>query len=100
MENWNISPHKKGNTFNKKKITFPFSIKNCIINIQFKNYNIGSAVIEWTTRNNSLSRQNDNAVIMESRILDVPLGTYSADVNVIFENGNFETYFTANLQII
>lgn len=100
MENWNISPHKKGNTFGNKKITFPFSIKRCKINMKFTNFNVRNDVIEWSTENNTLIKETDYRILMKSRLLNVPIGTYSADVNVTFEDGSIQTYFTANLQII
>lgn len=100
IENWNIAQHRKGNTFNKRKITFPFNIRNCNIVMKFKTSSFGNTIVEWNTTNGSLFKQTDNIIIMQNRILDIPLGTYDADFNITFEDGNIQTYFTATLQII
>ncbi len=100
MANWNIGKHIKGDTFNQRKITFPFDITDCIIKMQFKINPVGNASFEWSTENDTFEKISSTEIIMKSRILDVTVYNYIADLEVTFQDGDVYTYFTANLQVI
>ena len=53
---WKIKPHIKGDTFNSRKIKFPFDITNCLIEMQFRPYGEGSVFFNWTTKNNTFEK--------------------------------------------
>lgn len=96
---WTIPPHIKGDTFNSRKITFPFDISNCRIDMQFR-MGGGIVIFQWSTENNTFEKINANEVIMNSRILDFRSGNYISDLQVTFSDGTIYTYFKANLQIM
>ncbi len=97
---WKIKPHIKGDTFNSRKITFPFDITNCLIEMQFRPYGEGSVFFNWTTENNTFEKISSTEIIMKSRILDQRIGNYVSDLQVTFLDGTVYTYFKANLQIL
>lgn len=96
---WTIQPHIKGDTFNSRKITFPFTITDCVIEMQFK-MGGGSVIFAWTTENNTFEKISSTEIIMKSRILDQRVGSYISDLQVTFLDGTVYTYFKANLQIL
>lgn len=99
IPNWTIPPHIKGDTFNSRKITFPFDITDCRIDMQFK-MGGGSPIFQWSTEDNTFEKINANEVIMNSVILNFRPGGYVSDLQVTFLDGTVYTYFTAKLQII
>ncbi len=100
MANWSIPKHIKGDTFNQRKITFPFDITDCVIKMQFRVTSVSNIVLEFTTENNTFEKISSTEVLMKSRILNVSASNYIADLEVTFLDGTVYTYFTANLQII
>ncbi len=53
METWTIRPHYKDNTFNARRLTFPFTITDCDIIMELKlanNVNPTSNVFVWETQ--------------------------------------------------
>jgi len=99
MENWNIGTHIKGDTFNQRKITFPFDITDCVIKMQFRTNPIGAVAFYWSTENDTFEKISTTEIIMKSRILDTYVANYISDLEVTFQDGTVYTYFTANLQI-
>jgi len=100
MTNWNIGQHVKGDTFNQRKITFPFDITDCIIKMQFRVNPISAVVFFWSTENDTFEKISTTEIIMKSRILDTYVSNYVSDLEVIFQDGTVVTYLTANLKII
>jgi hypothetical protein len=68
--------------------------------MQFRTSDFSNIIATWNTSDNTFLKETEYTLIMKSRIIDIPLGTYEADLNIIFEDGNIQTYFTATLQII
>lgn len=100
IPNWTIKPHIKGDTFNSRKITFPFEITNCRIDMQFKQNATTRIIFNWTTENNTFEKISSTEIIMKSRILDIGVSNYISDLQVTFEDGTVYTYFKASLQIL
>ncbi len=100
MSNWDISRHIKGDTFNQRKITFPFDITDCKIEMQFKIDPTSSTVFYWSTVDSTFEKINSTTVIMKKRILNFPVSNYISDLQVTFLDGSVQTYLNANLQII
>lgn len=97
---WTIKPHIKGDTFNSRKITFPFDITNCRIDMQFKLTPISREIFSWSTEDNTFEKISATEVIMNSRILNFHTANYVSDLQVTFLDGTVYTYFKANLQIL
>lgn len=100
IQTWVIKPHIKGDTFNSRKITFPFDITNCIIEMQFKVTVRAGVSFAWSTEDDTFEKISSTEVIMKSRILDFSVSGYISDLQVTFEDGTVYTYLRANLQII
>jgi len=96
---WIINPCKKGDTINSKKITFPFDITDCIISMQFKLSANAKTIFEWSSEDDTFEKISSTEIIMKSRILDVLPFTYLSDLQVIFNNGEVQTYLNAELTI-
>lgn len=99
IQTWTIRPHIKGDLFNNRKITFPFNITNCKVDMQFKQSASNMPVFSWSTEDATFEKNGDS-VIMKSRILDFTAGNYISDLQVTFADGTVQTYFKANLQIL
>ena len=97
---WTIKPHIKGDTFNSRKITFPFDITDCLIEMQFRQNAVSRVIFNWTTENNTFEKISSTEIIMKSRILDFGVSNYVSDLQVTFLDGTVYTYFKANLQIL
>ena len=97
---WTIKPHIKGDTFNSRKITFPFDITNCRIDMQFKLIAISRTAFAWSTEDDTFEKTSSTEVVMNSRILDFNTATYISDLQVTFPDGTVYTYFKASLQIL
>ena len=101
IQTWTIKPHIKGDTFNSRKITFPFEITDCRIDMQFRLNGTGTSIFEeWSTENLTFEKISATEVIMKSRIINQKVGTYTSDLQVTFEDGTVYTYFKASLQIL
>lgn len=99
VQTWTINPHIKGDTFNSRKITFPFDITNCEIKMQFRQQELGSSFFEWDTENETFEKISATEIIMKGRILNFSPYTYISDLQVIFHDSTVVTYFKANLKI-
>ena len=97
---WNIKPHIKGDTFNSRKITFPFDITYCRIDMQFRKQPNDTIVFEWSTEDDTFEKLSSTEIIMKSRILNEKVDIYYSDLQVTFQDGTVYTYFKANLQIL
>ena len=100
IQTWTIKPHIKGNTFNSRKITFPFDITNCRIDMQFRQNTNGKIEFKWSTIDGTFEKISATEIIMKSRILNFNASTYISDLQVIYEDGTSYTYFKADLQIL
>lgn len=101
LKTWTIKePHIKGTTFNERKITFPFDITNCKIDMHFKQNILSKPVFYWSTIGNSFEKISSTEIKMKSCILDFPVGNYLADLQVTYQDGTIYPYFKASLQII
>lgn len=93
-------PHIKGNFFNNRHFTFPFSIANCVIIMQFKQ-GIGNRVVfSWSTEDDSFERISDFKIKMKGKILNYAVGTYISDLLVIFPDNVPYTQFKYNIEIV
>jgi hypothetical protein len=100
IQTWAIKPHIKGDTFNSRKITFPFDITDCRIDMQFKVTVRAGISFAWSTEDNTFEKISSTEVIMKSRILGEAVSGYISDLQVSFEDGTIYTYLRANLQIL
>jgi hypothetical protein len=100
IKTWPIYPQTKNDTFNNRKLTFPFDITNCDIKMQFKQSIVGRVVFEWSTEDSTFQKISTTEIIMKSRLLNYPAGIYYSDLQVTFQDNTVFTYFNANLQII
>lgn len=96
---WNIKTHIKGNTFNSRKITFPFDITNCRIDMQFRKQANDTIAFAWSTEDDTFDKISATEITMKARILDVPDGIYISDLQVIFSPTDILTYFKARIEI-
>ena len=90
----------KGDTFNSRKITFPFVITNVKIEMQFKLRAVAQTSFFWSTVDNTFEKINATEIIMKSRILDFPADSYISDMQFTYENGTVITHLKANLKIV
>lgn len=97
---WKIRNHTQGDTFGSRRITFPFDITNCRIDMQFRQVLNGTIYFFWSTENLTFEKISANTIIMKGRILDSQVAPYISDMQIIFQDGTVETYFNANLRII
>lgn len=100
MNTWTIKPHYKGRTFNTRKITFPFDVTGCIIEMDFKLQNSKDPVFLWSTIDNTLDIISSTEVLMTERILDVPVNSYISDLKITFPDGKIYTQFFISLQVL
>jgi hypothetical protein len=96
---WKIRPHKKGDTFNSRKINFPFDITDCRIDMHFRKQANGLIVFSWSTENDTFEKISATEVTMKSRILDNATGVYISDLQVVFPDTTVFTYFNARIEI-
>jgi hypothetical protein len=100
MKQYTFPEQTKGDTFNSRKITFPFDISNCQIKMEFK-YKIGNKVaFFWSTEDDSFTNLSPNEIVMTSRILDEIPNIYVYDLQIIFPGGETKTYFGGTMKII
>lgn len=97
---WKIKPHIKGDTFTSRKITFPFDITTCGIDMQFRQVANSRVYFFWSTENDTFEKINTTQIIMKSRILDEQQGVYVSDLQITFADGTVKTYLNATLQMI
>lgn len=100
IQTWQIPQHIKGDTFNSRKITFPFLITGCIIEMQFKATATGKTIFKWSTADGTFDVISATEMIMTERILDFPVYSYVSDLQIIFPDETVRTYFNAYLPII
>lgn len=106
IPNWRIKQSTgnfdfiKGDTLNSRKITFPFEITNCRIDMQFRKQANDTIVFKWSTEDDTFEKISENEIIMKSINLNFPPYNYISDLQVIFENGTILTYFKASLNIV
>lgn len=99
MKSYQFPNHIKGDTFFSRKITFPFDISDCEINLDFR-FPIGDKLaFSWSTEDLTFEKINQNQIVMKSRILDLQPITYNYDLQVTFNNGDKKTYFGGTMEI-
>jgi hypothetical protein len=97
---WKPRPHKKGDTFNSRKITFPFDITDCRIDMQFRKQANDVIVFSWSTEDDTFEKISATEVTMKSKKLNEAPGVYISDLQITFANNNVYTYFDVVLKII
>ena len=97
---WTINPHIKGNTFNSRKITFPFDITDCRIDMQFRKQANDTIAFAWSTSDDTFDKISSTELIMKSRKLDAAAEVYISDLQVIFSDETIITYFNVRLEIL
>ena len=102
LKTWEIKSHKKGDTFNSRKFTFPFDITDCRIDMQFRKQANDVIDFFWTTEgaDPTFVKISATEVIMkEVKQLDNNAGIYFSDLQIIFLNETVYTYLKARLEI-
>lgn len=97
VDNYNFI---KGDTLNSRKITFPFDITNCRIDMQFRKQANDTIAFKWSTEDNTFEKISATEIIMKSINLNFQPFNYISDLQVIFENGTVLTYFKSSLNIV
>ena len=92
------------NTITLKSRGLSIDLSNCIINIQVRSYtNLASPVVfEFSTLDNSILIISpiDGIINIPSQIIDIPVGNYKYDLQIIFPSGIKKTYLTGNWEIL
>ncbi len=96
---YNFPDITKGNTFNSRKITFPFSITGACIVMQFRRRAESAVIFEWKTADDTIEILSDTEVLMTSRDLDYPVYSYKYDMVVTLLSGVTFTYFEGTMTI-
>lgn len=96
---YNFPEITKGNTFNSRKITFPFSITGACIVMQFRRRSETAVIFEWKTADNSFQIINATQVLMTSKNMDYGAYSYVYDMVVTLVSGDSFTYFEGTLKI-
>lgn len=90
----------KGDTFNSRKITFPFDITNIEIEMQFKLRAGAQTNFYWSTTNGTFEKISTTEIIMKSRILNYAPNNYVSDMQLTYANGTVITQIKASLKIV
>jgi len=96
---YNFPDITKGNTFNSRKITFPFSITGACIVMQFRRRAESAVIFEWKTGDNSIEILSNTEVLMTSRDMDFAPYAYAYDMVVTLLSGVTFTYFEGTMTI-
>lgn len=96
---YNFPDITKGNTFNARKITFPFSITGACMVMQFKKKAEGAVVFEWKTSDDTIEILSDTEVLMTLRDMDYGAYSYVYDMVVTLLSGVTFTYFEGTMTI-
>jgi hypothetical protein len=100
IKTWTIRPHIKGDTFNSRKITFPFDITDCRIDMQFRKQANDKIEFAWSTEDDTFEKISSTEVIMKSVKLNNNASFYYSDLQIIFLNETVYTYFKAQIHIL
>jgi len=96
---YNFPDITKGNTFNSRKITFPFSITGACIVMQFRRRAESAVIFEWKTADDTIEILSDTEVLMTTKTMDFSPYNYSYDTVITFLDGTTQTYFEGKLKI-
>ena len=96
---YNFPSVVRGNTFNKRKITFPFDISGACIVMQFCKREGLPMVFEWKTADNTLEIISATEMNMTERTLTSAPLAYVYDLVITFLDGTVFTYFKGTLEI-
>jgi hypothetical protein len=93
--------YRKGDTFDGRKIKFPFDLTGASILIQFRETPQSSVAFEFKTIDNTLRvpEPNNGEVFMYPRDMDYPAATYKYDIQITFASGRTKTYAADKLII-
>ena len=96
---YNFPDITKGNTFNARKITFPFSITGACIVMQFRRRAESAVVFEWKTSDDSIEILSDTQVKFIAKDMDFDAYTYVYDMVITLLSGVTFTYFEGTITI-
>lgn len=99
MKSYIFPIHIKDDTFSSRKITFPFDISDCQIDLDFKYQMNNKVAFGWYTDDLTFEKISQFEIVMKSRILDFPPHIYVYDLQVTFSNGDRKTYFGGSMEI-
>jgi hypothetical protein len=91
--------YRKGDTFDGRKIIFPFSMVGVSVLIQFKELSSLSLTFEYKTSDGTITTLNalSGEIFLTPRKMDYPASTYTYDVQLTFPNGKTKTYLQDKL---
>jgi hypothetical protein len=90
--------YRRGDTWDGRSLTFPFSLVGCQIIAQFKTNSSSEVVFEYNTLYNTFII-NGSVLTFKSRRLLYPSGIYNYDIQITFPDGRVKTYGTDKLMI-
>lgn len=96
---YNFPDITKGNTFNSRKITFPFSITGACVVMQFRRRAESAVIFEWKTADDSIEILSDTEVLMTARDMDYGAYSYVYDMVVTLLSGVTYTYCKGTMTI-
>jgi hypothetical protein len=86
--------YRKGNTWNGRKLKFPWDLTGARIVMEFKTSPSSSVIFEYKTDDNTLLMPDPSSgeFWMAPRKMEYPAATYIYSVKIYFENGKFISY--------
>ena len=102
MLKYNFLNHKKGDTFNSRKITINLDLTDAQIDIHFKSKGSVIPSFYWSTRNGSIVIIDAARGIMtlDKKKLNFPKNIYFYDFQITHKNGETFTYFEGFIKIL
>lgn len=92
--------YRKGDTWNGRSLTFPFSLVGVSIVAQFKRDPDSAAVFEYKTADATITTDLAlNKCFFMPRKMDYPKGVYYYDIQLTFPNGTVKSYAADKLII-
>lgn len=86
--------YRKGDTYNGRKITFPFDMTGVNVLIQFKESLSSTLTFEYKTEDGTITVPNpiNGEIFLMPRIMEYPANTYNYDIQLTFTNGSVKSY--------
>jgi hypothetical protein len=107
---YNFPEHKCGDTWNGiysitiMECNSAVNLTDCDVYMQFrpKNYVASPVFLELSTENDSIKiiSENSGIISVPSRILDIPVGEYSYDLQINFPTGKSKSYLSGSFKIL